>query len=536
MSPFATELTTARRAQESWCRVSVCERLKHIRNLRAMLVDRTDDICVAVHMDIARPPLEVVATELLPTTSALKFLEKCAAKLLAPRRVSWWDQPTWLFGCRDAVHHRPWGVVGIIGTWNYPIYLNVIQIAQAMVAGNAVLWKPSENATRTAELTQTLFRDAGFPAELLQLLPATRDAGPRLAETDVDHVVFTGSDSVGRKLASRLGERLIPSTLELSGCDAMFVLADADLNLAARAAWFGLSLNRGQTCIAVRRIFVQREKLDAFAAALAPLMRAEPMGLVLESQKKQAERLIEDAVSKGAKVLQDPTPRPPPPGGEGEKVPSELKSLLVSSQANSPSPPGGGGRGVGSSPVISPTYLLNASPDAAICREACFAPVAAVIPFDTIDNAVSLAKQSPFGLSASIFSADVVKAQELAALIPSGSVVINDVVAPTAHPATPFGGRGASGWGVTQGPEGLLAMTVPQVVTVNRSPLRAHLDDAAQPDPSTLEILQGLMTWTHARGMGAKLRGLWQMVRGVRRTARRKPAEVIAPQSPTDAI
>jgi aldehyde dehydrogenase (NAD+) len=140
-----------------------------------------------------------------------------------------------------------------------------------------------------------------------------------------------------------------------------------------------------------------------------------------------------------------------------------------------------------------------------------------VIPFDTIDNAVSLAKQSPFGLSASIFSADVVKAQELAALIPSGSVVINDVLAPTAHPATPFGGRGSSGWGVTQGAEGLLAMTVPQVVTVHAGRLRAHFDEAAKPDPATLEILRGLMKWTHARGMGAKLRGLWQMVRGVRK-------------------
>src|SRR5437763_1660752 len=133
MSPFASELTAARAAQEAWARVSVRERLRFVRNLRALLVARTDDICAAEMADVARPPVDVIGSELLPTAAAMKFLEKRAAKLLAPRRVSWWDQPTWLFGCRDAVHHRPWGVVGIIGTWNYPIYLNVIQMAQAPV-------------------------------------------------------------------------------------------------------------------------------------------------------------------------------------------------------------------------------------------------------------------------------------------------------------------------------------------------------------------------------------------------------------------
>jgi acyl-CoA reductase-like NAD-dependent aldehyde dehydrogenase len=502
MTPFTSELTAARAAQEAWLYLPVRERLRRVRNLRALLVERTDTICATIRSDIDRPAVEVIGTELLPTAAALKFLEKRAAGLLAPTRISWWDQPTWLFGCRDAVHRRPWGVVGVIGTWNYPIYLNVIQIAQALVAGNAVLWKPSEVVPRTAELTRALFRDAGFPVELLQVLPATREAGPRLAETDVDHVVFTGADTTGRKLAARLGERLVPSTLELSGCDAMFVLDDANLALAARAAWFALSLNRGQTCIAVRRVFVQRQTLEAFASALAPLVRAEPLGLVMEAQKAQAERLIEDARNRGATVL------------------NPAREVL----ANPARKGGGGGAGDESPPPtladgvrLEPTFLLNVPADAAMCREACFAPLAAVIPFDTVTDAVALAKQSPFGLSASVFTADPAKAQELAALIPSGSVCVNDVLAPTAHPAAPFGGRGSSGWGVTQGAEGLLAMTVPQVVTVHAGTFRPHFDEAASPDPATAEILHGLLTWTHARGLRAKLRGLRQLLKGIRK-------------------
>jgi acyl-CoA reductase-like NAD-dependent aldehyde dehydrogenase len=492
MSPFATELTAARAAQETWARVPVGERLRPVRRLRALLAERADDIVAAVHADIARPPAEVIGTELLPTCAALKFLERRAARVLAPARVSWWDQPTWLFGCRDAIHRRPWGVVGVIGTWNYPIYLNFGQIGQAFVAGNAVLWKPSENVPRTAELTHALVRAAGFPEGLLQVLPATREAGPRLAETDVDYVVFTGADATGRRLAARLGERLVPSTLELSGCDAMFVLADADVRLAARAAWFGVALNRGQTCIAVRRIFVQRDRMAAFAAELGSLVRADPLALVTEGQRVQAERLIADAVARGATVLAPAAPPVPP-----EK------------QAGTPAAAGGN--------TLGATFLLNAGADAAICREACFAPVAAVVPFDTVEEALTLARRCPFGLSSSVFTADAARAKELAARIPAGSVVVNDVLAPTAHPATPFGGRGASGWGVTQGADGLLALTVPQVVTVHAGAFRPHFDETACPDPATADVLRGLLAWTHARGPRAKARGLWRLVRGVRK-------------------
>jgi aldehyde dehydrogenase (NAD+) len=167
--------------------------------------------------------------------------------------------------------------------------------------------------------------------------------------------------------------------------------------------------------------------------------------------------------------------------------------------------------------AIPPTFLLDTPTNSSIRREACFAPVAAIIPFDNVDEAIALAKQCSFGLGASIFTSDVRTAQSLAARIPAGSVTINDLLAPTAHPATPFGGRGTSGWGVTQGAEGLLEMTVPQVVTVHNGTFRPHFDEAVHPDPSTGDILHGLLRLTHARGVREKLRGLWQMVRGVRR-------------------
>ena len=481
--PFSAEVDACRAAQESWSRRSVADRLRSIRELRHLLVERADDLIAAEAADVGRSEADVVGSELLPTGGALKFLEKEAARLLTPWKIPRRLRPTWMFGCRDVVHRRPWGVVGIIGTWNYPVFLNIGQIAQALVAGNGVLWKPSENASRTAEVTHRLFLDAGFPRDLVAMLPATREAGPQLAEAEIDHIVFTGSEPVGRKLAARLGERLVPSTLELSGCDAMFVLEDADIELAARAAWFGVVLNRGQTCIAVRRIFVHRSREQEFAGALRGLAEdAKPLSLVTAGQAEQARRLVNEAVTNGA-------------------------SLLVSRESK-----------VTADAV--PTILMNCSTDMAICREASFAPIASVIPFDSIDDALSLALSCPFGLAASVFTRDIAAAEELAARIPAGAVAINDTLAPTAHPATPCGGRGASGWGVTQGAEGLLAMTTPQTVSVRKGRFRPHADEVISPDPATLDILRGLLRATYGRGWKDWWAGVKQLVRGVRRQRR----------------
>ncbi|HET6572139.1 MAG TPA: aldehyde dehydrogenase family protein, partial [Fimbriiglobus sp.] len=313
MSPFADESARCRAAQASWSRLPVRNRMRPVREFRHLLVERADALTAAVLADVHRPPDEVVGTDLLPTAAACKFLLARAERVLRPKKVS--GRPLWLFDTRDTVHRRPHGVVGLIGTWNYPVFLTAVPVLHALVAGNGVLWKPSELTPRTAEVLHELFLRAGFPADLLIRLPATRDAGPQLAEADVDFVHFTGSDAVGRKLAARLGERLIPSVLELSGVDAVVVLADADVRLAARSAWFGATLNAGQTCLATRRVFVQREVYERFVAELRPLVEASaPVRLVLASQAEQAARLVKDAEAKGATVLS-----PSPLGGSVDR-------------------------------------------------------------------------------------------------------------------------------------------------------------------------------------------------------------------------
>ncbi len=458
----------ARAAQRAWAGLSVRQRLVYARQFRGLLYRETDRFAEVIATEVGKSIIEALGGDVLSTADAVRFLERQAEQILRPRQIARSSRPTWLMGQSDVVHRRPRGVIGIIGTWNYPLFLNGVQVMQALVAGNAVLWKPSEITPRFAELLHQLLLEAGFPSDLVVGLPATREMGPALAEADVDHVVFTGSAQVGRKLAARLGERLISSTLELSGCDAQFVLADADVRLAARAAWFGTNLNRGQTCIAVRRAFVQRPLYAEFCTQIGELAaQFISTPLTIPAQEQQAEQLVRQAVEAGAKRL-----------------------------------------------AANAGVVVDARPEMRICQEAAFAPVMAVLPFDTIEEALRMEAECPYALGASIFTRSLEQGQLIAAQLRAGTVTINDVIVPTSHPATPFGGRQSSGWGVTQGAEGLLEMTVPQVVSVRSGSFRPHYDMS---DPEKLkiqgELLRGFLAATHAPRFRQRLGGWWRIVR-----------------------
>ena len=473
MTPFAAESTAARDAQTAWAALPLRQRLRPVRELRALLVERRAALTVAIEADVERPPAEVIATDVLPSASACKYLLTDAARILKDRRAG--RTPLWLMGSRDTVVRRPRGVVGVVGTWNYPLFLNLVPVVHALTAGNAVLWKPSENTPRFAAEFAMLFAAAGYPAGLLQTLPATREAGPRLAEARIDFLHFTGSEAVGRKLAARLGERLIPSVLELSGCDALVVMPNADVTLAARAAWYGLTLNKGQTCLAVRRMLVHADVRDAFVAELRGLAaKSRPLRLLKAGQVGQAHRLLAEAVGRDTVTA---------PGTPGDRE-------------------------------FAPTVILDADPTLGVCREALFAPLAALMTYRTAGELLALDAACPYALGASVFGGP-------APGLRPGVVTGNDVIVETAHPATPLTGRDASGWGSTQGDEGLLEMTVPQVVSTRRGRFRPHLDAALDPRPGDDAIVEGALRLTHGRGVSERLSGCAQMLRGIWAVRRR---------------
>ena len=478
-----SELTErCRRRQLDWEGLPIRDRLRPVRNLRHLIVRESKRLCDAVYKDLGKPSDEALAGEILPLAEACKFLERRAARVLRSRRVTAGQRPLWLWGQTDKVYRRPRGIVGIIGTWNYPVFLNGVQLVQGLTAGNGVIWKPSELGPTSANVIAEMLERAGYPADLIHVLPATREAGAALANADVDHVVFTGSSGTGRRLAETLGRRLISSTMELSGCDAMFVLEDADVNLAAQAAWFSATANRGQTCISSRRAFVHRSVYESFIDTIRPwAAAAAPMPLALESQAKQAERLVHEAVSEGAIAI----------GG-------------TRSDRN------------GDPMACSPTVVADAKATMAVCQEASFAPIFAVLPFERVEDALRMDASCSYGLGASIFTGSPARAAELARHLRVGMVAINDVILPTAHPATPFGGRRESGWGVTQGAEGLLEMTIPQVVSIRSGKSRPHYLNAQGKPFLSAEGFLGMLEWGHASSFGERFAGLRRMIRAMR--------------------
>jgi acyl-CoA reductase-like NAD-dependent aldehyde dehydrogenase len=497
----AATLARSRAAQRRWQATPLRERLRPIRALRRLLAAEHESLCAAAEHDLGKPAEETLACEILPLAEACRFLEREAGRVLKPRFIRLRQRPVWLWGEHDAVHRRPRGLVGIVGTWNYPFLLNGVQIAQALVAGNAVLWKPSELAPHSADVLWSLFCRSGLPEGLVERLPGTREAGRELVQADIDHLVFTGHSETGRAVAAALAPRLVTSSLELSGCDSLLVLDDADLELAARAAWFGATFNRGQTCLAVRRAFVQQKVYERFLEKLQPLAdAAAPVQLVQESQAKLARRLIDEAILAGAKPLVEP---PSSTGGRGGAAVSGPASGASRTQ---PRP---------SDAAFRPMVLADARPDMALCRQATFAPVLAVIPFDRTEEALAAQEQCVYALGASIFTSNPARAARIAQRLRVGMVCVNDVLAAAGHPATPVVAQSGSGWGATQGREGLLEMTVPQVVSTRSGSWRPHLEPLgtnAWTRPATLEALLRL---GHAKRWGTRMKSLWRLCRAM---------------------
>jgi len=476
-----------RQRQQQWGQQPTKERLKVIRSLRQSLPAMQTEFCKALQTDLHKPNAETVVAELLPVAGACQFLEKRATSILRSRKVSFFDTPSWLLGENDIVTRKPRGIVGIIGTWNYPMFLNGVQIVQALAAGNVVIWKPSEIAPQTAEVMTSWLRRAGVGDDLVHVLPAEREWGAKLAEADIDYVVFTGHDATGRKLAARLGERLIPSTLELSGHDAMLILNDANLDLASKAVHFGATVNCGQTCVAPRRIFVPRQLLAGLQEKVQAHFNkpAEQRPLAMPAHQAQVNRMVAAACEEGAKVL----------------IPTDGKPTEQSGM---------------------PVVLTEVRPNMTISREALFAPVTMLIPYEEQSEALDGIRQSDYGLALSIFTQDREAAKKLAGQLPAGLVTINDVVAPVAHPATPFGGIGRSGWGITQGKEGLLELTIPQVISYRTNSWRPHFDPAGSTTVTDEAVVTGVLRWEHSPTFWQRTKAFFGMLGAVRRAMGKK--------------
>ena len=466
-------------AEAAWAGCGLGERLRCVARFRDLLAGAGMEAAVAarpVGMEAGeRAMREALTAQVIPLAEAAAFLVREAPGLLRVRRLSWWRQPVWLSGVRTEVRREPLGRVLILAPSNYPLLLPGVQALQALAAGNAVWWKPAPGGEAAAEFMAGLLRAAGLPEGVLRVLGSDPAVVRAALDERVDKVVLTGSAVTGVAVLAELGPRLVPAVMELSGCDACFVREDADVGLAARAVAFGLRLNDGRTCIAPRRLLVNRRVAGAFREALREAL---------------------DGVAK-------------------REVPARLNESVNFEGTTEVY----GGMGVDGRRMM-PTVLAPEAGGHVLTRSDLFTQIATWEEVETDEDALRLNAACPFALGASVFGRDEGAARALAARIPAGVVVINDVVVPTADARVPFGGRGRSGFGVTRGAEGLLEMTVVKVIQVRRGSGRRHYEDGGGMEAPFFQLY---LEAAHRRSLAGRLCAVYHLLRmAMRRQTEKK--------------
>lgn len=341
------------------------------------------------------------------------------------------------------VFYKPRGVIGFITPWNYPLGLCLNDVIPALIAGNAALIKPSELTPFTALEAVQMMYEVGIPRDIVQVLTGDGRTGAALID-HVDYVAFTGSTTTGRKVALRAAERLIPYSLELGGNDPAIVLADSDLDLAATSLLMGALENAGQVCASVERVYVEEAIYDRFVERLLHYAGQIVLGsgdgfdvhmgsMIDERELRRSEEHIADAVAKGARVLMGGRRRP------------DLGPLF-----------------------FEPTILVDVDHGMRIMREETFGPLIPIMKVRDVEEAVRLANDSEYGLSATIFTRNLRRGEQIALNIESGDVAINHPQVSFGTPSVPMGGEKQSGVGRRHGVEGLMRFVKPQSVIARR--------------------------------------------------------------------
>ncbi len=474
--PIEEALGAARQAQMRWADTGLGQRLEKVEAFRHLLAERGTAVAAAVELPERSLIAETLVAEILPLADACRYLERNARSILEPRTQGWWKSRL-PGGIGVRVERSPWGLVFVICAGNYPIFLPGVQMIQSLVAGNAVLIKPAPGTEKVSSLLSELLVEAGFDSELLVVLDESPKTAQKVMALGVDKVLFTGSSQTGRAVLEQLAENVTPATLELSGCDAVFVHPDADLDLVAQALCFGLVFNDSATCIAPRRVLLRRDQASDLERRLEERLSEIPVMHLAPDRLVRLQHLVLNAVKQGARLV-------------GRNI--DLES--------------------GSTPIV----LADVSPEMEVAGADIFAPLLSIMVADDLEEALALDSQCPYALGAAVFGPQDA-ATAWAQKIQAGVVVINDLVAPTADPRVPFGGRGESGYGTTRGREGLLELTRPRVVVRRGGRWRPHYQTLEAGDEV---IFEKLIQAKHARSWQQRLRGWIDLGRVAKRKSR----------------
>lgn len=436
----------SRRIQAEWDAYPRKRKLACLKALRMKLIDDADRIAATVHADTGKPKGECYSTEILSSVAMTLYCEKVLKRFRFTEKV---DQGPMSLMCtfmrrRSYIEYKPYGVIGVISPYNFPLALPFTEIVTAVAAGNSVVLKPSSDTPLTGHLIQGLFDESGFPRGLVRAVSGP-GIGSAITASSVDKIVFTGGTDTGRTVMRDASEKLIPVILELGGKDAMVVMDDADIERCANCAVWASFVNSGQVCVSVKRIYVQRKAYDSFLEKFVSNV----------GRLKQGNGWDDPEVSVGPMINARELARM-------EAICSEITEqggrILTGGRRN----PGLEGY------FFEPTVVAGLPHSAPIIGKEIFGPIVCVFPFDTEEEGVELANNSGFALAGSVWTSDLEKGRRMASKMRSGTIDVNNAVYTYGLPATPWGGRGLSGIGTTHSEEGFRQMLHPHHVHVDR--------------------------------------------------------------------
>jgi len=439
----------ARRAQPGWEALGFEGRAAVMKRCQKWVSDNAERVIETIVSETGKAYEEALVAEIGYAEGAFKFWAKNAEGYLAEERVK--SASPFVKGRKLIVRHAPLGVVGVIGPWNYPLTNSFGDCIPALMAGNAVLLKPSEVTPLTSMLMAEMLSECGLPDDVYQVVPGYGETGQALID-EVDFVMFTGSTATGKKVMERAARTLTPVSLELGGKDPMIVCADAQLERAANAAVHYSMQNAGQSCTSTERVYVEEPVYDDFVRLVtdrvSELRQGVPGGpgstdlgaVINPPQSDIVERHVKDAVERGARVLS------------------------------------GGGRRDENGHYFEPTVLVDVDHSMACMREETFGPTVPIMKVRDAEEAVRLANDSPYGLQASVWTKDAAKGERLARRIEAGVVTVNDAQVNYVALELPMGGWKESGLGTRHGADGIRKYTKKQTVLVTSfAPMKKDL-------------------------------------------------------------
>jgi len=417
----------ARAAASPWAALTYKERARHLLAVRDRLLDSAEELVEVICAETGKQRAEAVTTELMAVCETIDWYAKHGDRILRPQHV----------GSGTMAHKSAWkryeplGVVGVISPWNYPFTLSMTPVVTALFAGNTVVLKPSEVTPTVGLAIGRLFVDDTW-GDLVQVVTGGGATGEALVRSGVDKVCFTGSVRTGKRVMAAAAETLTPVLLELGGKDPLIVCEDADVATAVKGAVWGSMQNSGQTCMSVERAYVHADVYDRFVSlvlAEVAAIRQDDSGsgdigsMTFGPQVDIVEAHLADAVEKGATVLA---------GGVRAERPGWW---------------------------FPPTVVVDVDHTMDLMTEETFGPVLPIMKVDSVDEAVRLANDSPYGLNSSVWTEDPDLGEQVANRLQAGNVCINDCIVSYAVTGLPFGGVKSSGMGRVHGAEGLREMS-----------------------------------------------------------------------------